>query len=106
MQFISAQIVRLVDSDFPGWAECEVFDAEGRRHVLKDKVSIFTIELLDADSEYPTRGTVPCEVLERYQNEIGQELARVSTVNPCDIESTDGLSEFTVPASHITSTAG
>jgi len=103
MHNLKVQIVRFVDSDFPGWVECELVDAEGRRHILKDKVPIFTVEVLDADRKYPTPGTVVCEVLERYQDEQGQELARVSTEKPFYIESTEGLSEFTVPTSLITS---
>jgi hypothetical protein len=103
MHNLEVQIVRFVGSDFPGWVECEVVDAEGRRHILKDKVPIFAVEVLDADSKYPMPGTVLCEVLERYQDEQGQELARVSTEKPFYIESTEGLSEFTVPTSLITS---
>jgi len=103
MHNLAVQIVRFVDSDFPEWVECELVDAEGRRHILKDKVPTFTVEVLDADSKYPTPGTVLCEVLESYQDENGQELTRVSKEKPCYIESTEGLSEFTVRASLITS---
>jgi len=106
MHFVSVQIVRFVDNGFPGWVECEVIDAEGRRHTLRDKVPIFTAELLDADSKYPTMGAVPCEVLGRYQDEKGRELAHVSTKNPCDIESAEGLSEFTVLASIVAAVPG
>jgi hypothetical protein len=45
MHFISAQIVRFVDTHQPGWVECEFVDAEDWRHVLRDKVPIFTAEL-------------------------------------------------------------
>jgi len=79
MHNVAVQIVRFVDSGFPGWVECELVDAAGRRHILKDKVPTFTPEDLDADSKYPTPGFVACEVVERYRNEKGQELVRVST---------------------------
>ncbi len=69
-------------------------DAEGRHHTLRDKVLLFTVELLDADSKYPTPGAGPCEVMGRFQDEKGQELVRVSTEKPCYIESAEGLSEF------------
>jgi len=75
MHNLAVQIVRFVGSDFPGWVECELVDAEGRRHILKDKVPLFTVEVLDAGSKYPTPGTVLCEVLERYQDEQGQEFS-------------------------------
>ncbi len=103
MHNLAVQIVRFADNNQPGWVECEFVDAEGRRHSIIEKVSVVTAEDLDADSKYPTPGVVSCEVLGRYQNEKGQELAHVSTVKPWDIESTEGLSEFTVPASLITS---
>jgi hypothetical protein len=104
MHSVAVQIVRFVNSDFPGWVECELVDTAGRRHILKDKVPIFTAEDLNINSKYPTQGFVACEVVQRYQNEKGQELVRVSTHKPYDIESAEGLSEFTVSASLVSST--
>jgi hypothetical protein len=101
MNLISVQIVRFVDSDFPGWVKCELVDSDRRYHTLKDKVPIFTIEPLDANSKYPTSGAAPCEPLERFQDERGRELARISTKKPCNIESSEGLSEFTILASQL-----
>ena len=63
-----------------------IVDVSGR-----DKVLIFTVEVLDADSEHPTTGKIPCEVLERSEDAIGRELVRVSTENPCGIDSAEGL---------------
>jgi len=103
MHSVSVQIVRFVDGNFPGWVECELVDADDRRHVLNDKIPIFTGELLDAHSEYPTPGSVRCEVVERFRDEEGRELVRVSTWTPDGIESTEGVSEFTVLASIVTS---
>jgi hypothetical protein len=102
MYYLAVQIVRFADSNQPGWVECEFVDAEGR-HSIIEKVPVVTAEDLDAESKYPTPGVVAGEVLERYQNEKGQELAHASTGKPWDIESTKGLSDFTVPASLITS---
>jgi hypothetical protein len=106
MHDLAVQIVRFVDSAFPGWVECEFVDAAGCLHVLKDKVPIFTVGDLDADSKYPAPGIVRCEIAERYKNEKGQLLVRVSTIKPDGIESTEGLSEFTVFATAVTSTHG
>ena len=103
MDNVTVQIVRFVDSSFPGWVECELVDAAGRRHLLKGKVPIFTVEDLHADTKYPTPGFVACEVVERYQNEKRQEVVRISTAKPYDIESTEGLSEFTVCANVVIS---
>jgi hypothetical protein len=101
MYNLAIQIVRFVDGGFPGWVECELIDAAGRRHIIKDKVPIFTVQSLEADSEYPVEGSLPCEVLERFRDGRGQELVRVSTEVPCHVESTEGLTEFTVRANLI-----
>src|SRR5258708_9263776 len=106
MQSFSVQIVRFVDGGFPGWVECEFVDAEGSRHIFKDKVPMFTVEVLDAESKYPTLGDISCEVLERYQDGTGRKLRRVTTKHPFYIESTEGYSEVTVPASLLTSAPG
>jgi hypothetical protein len=100
MHFISVRIVRFVDGHFPGWVECELVDAGGRRHIIIDKVPVLSDKDLDADSEYPTAGSVPCEVLNRYQDEKGRELVCVTTPG---IETKEGLSEFTVPGNLILS---
>jgi hypothetical protein len=104
MPCITAQIVRFVDAHQPGWVECEFVDAEGRNHILKDKIPIFTAEMLDVNSKYPIPGLIPCEVLERFKNEKGQELVRVTTERPCAIESAEGVFKFTVHSTLIIST--
>ena len=96
MSFLSVQIVRFVDSHQPGWVECEFLDARGRRHVIKEKVPVVTRRDLDADSDYPTQGSVACEILNRYRDENGQECVRLTTARPLGIETNEGLSEFTV----------
>ena len=99
MQNVAVQIVRFVDGDFPGCVECELVDADGRLHVIRDKVPILTVERLDATSRYPTPGVVRCEIVKRLQDEKGRELVRICTEKPDGIESTEGLHEFTVTAS-------
>jgi hypothetical protein len=58
MQNVSVQIIRFLDSSFPGWAECELIDADGKPHVIRDKIPIFTAETLDAKSLYPAAGSM------------------------------------------------
>ena len=106
MQNLPVRIVRFVGNHKPGWVACDLVDAEGRRHVFIDKVPIFTIEPLDAGSDYPKPGIVRCKVLKRWQDEKGLELVRVSTTSPDGVESTEGLGEFTVLADLITTVSG
>ena len=100
-QNLAVQVVRFVDERFPGWVACEFADADAHRHVLIDKVPIFTTELLDAASSYPQPGSVPCEVLARWQDTQGRELVRVTIARPVGMESTDGLSEFVVTVAQL-----
>jgi len=102
MQNVSVQIVRFVDAHQPGWVECELTDADGRRHIIREKVPIFTAELLDDQSRYPVTGGMPCEIVQRFHDMQGRELVRVST-EQCGIESVEGVTAFTVTASLVTS---
>jgi len=79
--------------------ECELIDADGRLHVIRDKVPIFTTELLDAESKYPTPGVLRCEIVGGLQDRNGRELVRICTEKPDGIESTEGVREFTISAS-------
>jgi hypothetical protein len=76
-------------------------DATGRQHSIIEKIPIVTREDLDADSKYPTPGTVRCEVLKRYQNDKGRDLVCITTNRPFSVETTEGLSEFTVSGASI-----
>jgi hypothetical protein len=100
-QNLTVQIVRFVDDRFPGWVACEFVDANSLRHVLIDKVPIFTDELLGPTSSYPQLGCAPCEVLARWQDTQGRELVRVTLARPVGMESTEGLSEFVVTTTQL-----
>ncbi len=49
----------------------------------------------------PAKGSLPCEVVQRFQDVRGRELVRVSTEKP-GMESIEGVSEFTVAANLVT----
>ena len=102
MHALTVLVVRFVDGGFPGFVECELMDAEGHLHRFVDKVPMLMNGEYDAESKYPTPDSLRCEVLERYQDGSGRELVRVSTARPDAIESTVGVTEFTVPAILIT----
>ena len=101
MQKMAVQIVRFVGNHQPGRVACDLVDAEGR-HVFIDKVPIFTIEPLDAGSDYPKPRILRCKVLKRWQDQKGLQVVRVSTTGADGLVSTEGLYEFTVPAKLIT----
>ena len=105
MRMVGVKIIRFVDGDYPGWVECELVDAHGIRHVIRDKVHIFTGETLDAKSVYPSAGSMQCAVVQRFQDGLGRRLARVSTER-FKVESVDGVTEFTVDANLVTTFLG
>jgi hypothetical protein len=41
-------------------------------HTQTDQVPIFTVEMLDAESDCPVPGKIACEVLEPCDDEMGQ----------------------------------
>jgi hypothetical protein len=98
---LAVNIVRFTDDHFPGWVASEFMDAEGHRHTIIDKVPGLSLEDLDATSKYPRPGAARCEVLDRWQDSQGRELARISLVRPDGLESTEGLSEFVVISAQL-----
>ena len=103
MNTLAVQIVRNVDGSFPGWVECEFIDADGRRHIFKEKVPVVTAAPVDNASTFPVPGGIGCEVLARYRDETGKEVARITTERPRAIESTERQTELIVPSSLLTS---
>lgn len=106
MPAIVVQIIRFIDSDQPGFVECDFVDANGSQHTLFDKVPIFTAEDLDADSDYPRPGVADCQLLAQWTDEQGRQLARVTTALPFAIESRDGLSEFIILIEQLVAGSG
>lgn len=98
---LAVQIVRFADESFPGWLACEFVDCEGVRHTIVDKWPHIADEMLDEKSAYPCLGHVVCEVLSQFKHDQEGELVRISIANPVAMESTEGLSEFTVLASQL-----
>jgi hypothetical protein len=98
---LAVRIVRFIDDYQPGIVECEFNDADGHRHTLRDKVPIFTTELLDAHTSYPQPGTARCTALRVWQDSLGRGLITISTAAPFSIESIEGLSEFIVLQSQV-----
>lgn len=98
---LAITIVRFVDDHQPGLVECEFADAEGRIHKIVEKIPLVTAADLWRDSTYPQPGSVACEVLRKWSDEHGRELARITTDRPWSIESTEGLSEFVMLSSQL-----
>jgi hypothetical protein len=95
---LAVQIMKFVDADQPGWVACVFTDAQRRNHTLVDKIPVFTTSDLDSGSQYPQTGVADCQIISRYRDSEGGQLARIDTNKAFGIESTQGLSEFVVLA--------
>ena len=103
MKRLAIQVTRFLRDDQPGWIECEFEDAEHVRHILIDKVPIFSHELLDEASVYPREGVVRCQVLGQFRDALGRDLLRIALLD--GVTSTEDVSEFVVLANQISDDA-
>lgn len=101
MPSVAIKITRFVDEHQPGFVECVLVDASGKSHVFVEKAPVVSSENLWSTSSYPRWGSIACEVVADCSGQNGQALARVNTERPWGIESTEGLTEFVVPASDV-----
>ena len=95
---LAVEITRFLDKSQPGWVEVEFTDAEGRRHIFRDKVPIFTDKDLDGATAYPQPGGIRCEIVCESSDKLQN---RIDTSRPDDLESTQGLSEFVVNSTQL-----
>ncbi len=102
MPEVSVQIVEFLSSDQPGFVAATLTDIDGVVHTFHDKVPIFTIAAIDADTQLPVPGWLDCTVLEAFERD-GRELVRIDTEKPFDVESTTGSYRFLVAAENLTS---
>lgn len=102
---VTVQIVRFVEEHQPPIVEARLVDAMGRPHTFIEKSAIFTDDWSFTEaSAYPQPGAIRCETLAEWRDASGAELVRVTTERPDDIQSTEGLSEFIVPSSQVSTT--
>ncbi len=105
MHLLAVQIIQFVDESQPGWVRAEFLDAAGLKHRVVEKVPVITDKDLWIDSEYPCSGAIGCKILEAFKDDEGRKVVRISTQVPWGIESSDGISEFTVLAEQVSATA-
>jgi hypothetical protein len=101
MQAISVSITKFVDEHQPGFVECVLIDALGRKHHIIEKVPVVSNADLWSNSEYPQPGFVACNVEAVWKDVDGRSLARVNTAQPWSVESTEGATIFVVLASQV-----
>jgi hypothetical protein len=98
---LAVQIKRFVDDHQPGFVECVLVDADGRRHEFIEKGPVVSAANLWSDSVYPQPGCLGCAIDREWVDELGRCLVQVSTERPWSIESIAGETKFTVLARQI-----
>ena len=98
MMKLAVEIVRFLDEHQPGGVDVQFSDAVTRTHTFRDKVPIFTERDLTPASDYPQPGVIRCELLSESSDKLS---ARISTLRPDGLESTEGLSEFLVNSTQL-----
>jgi hypothetical protein len=98
---LAVVIVRFVDDCQPGIVAGEFVDAYGHQHIIIEKAPILSVEILDANNNYPRPGYAHCVVLDCWRDASERDLVRISTADPDSIETSGGLSEFVVLKTQI-----
>lgn len=65
-----AEALRWASSDFPGFVEVALTDAQGKRWILVEKSPVIGDDSLTSSTEYPRPVLLPCEV----QGQSGETL--------------------------------
>lgn len=101
MPAVSISIARFIDEHQPGFVDCELIDAFGKKHMFVEKVPVVSSVPLCSTSIYPQPGLVACEVKARWVDDSGKFLARVDANSPWSVESTEGITVFVVLDSQV-----
>lgn len=96
MYKVNVQIVRFVDSSFPGWIECLLTDTSNREWFFVDKVPIFTNQNMHEMSRYPQHGEIACEMIRSWVGQDGRKRCMITTERPWGISAKEGETEFEV----------
>ncbi len=103
---IEVAITGITDDSFPGWVECELYDAWGNKHVFHDKTQVFTCEALTAGSVFPHKGVVRCVLSDEWVDGDGRSIVTVSTDKPDGVETAEGVTRFDLLSSQVRFPAG
>ena len=98
---LNGAVTRWLDDDFPGSVEVQLADCDGAVVVLSDKVPVFGLDGLTADTPLPVSVEIACDVLRYERDPSGRDLAVV--VLSHGVTDQDDRNEFRVLASQVRS---
>jgi hypothetical protein len=95
VHYVRGVAVRWVDVEWPGWVEVQFCESDGTVVSLVDKVPIFDAsDCLTLGAALPTDVTIPCEVLERGADRIGNRSSLIRLRS--NVEDQHGRTTFQV----------
>ncbi len=98
MTSVLVTVSSFIDESFPGWVECWLEDAHGRRWKFNEKVPVVSAEALWTDSEYPKPGKIACRVLRKTADSSRRN---VVTVDTGGVETVEGCAIFEILAEQL-----
>lgn len=101
MASIRVSITKYISNDQPGIVECIFIDAWNKVHIVHEKAPVVTDKELDFDSEYPQEGILDCKIIQESNDINGRKIISVTTSQPWDIETVEGLQEFQLLEEHL-----
>lgn len=97
--YLRGAVTRWVDDAFPGWVETQLVEADGTVVVLTDKIPVFGLDDLTADTPLPAAVELACEVVRRERDRHDREL--VVVVLSHGVMDQEGRNQFRVLADQI-----
>jgi len=91
MPAVRVTIVGYVDDAQPGWVECILIDANGVDGSIIEKVPVVSVDDLNANSVYPQFGVIECEIVDKWVDHQGREVARIELYSVADTTRFDVL---------------
>ena len=102
MKAIKINIKRLIETGYPGYAECSFYDASYNEHIVHEKIPIVTDKDLDENSKYPQEGIIACEVINEWKDITGKLIFTVNTEKPWGVNTIEGLTKFDLLEEQLT----
>ena len=97
---VTVRLTQLLDDGNPPLVECLLIDSSGKTHTIVEKLPVVSL-LNELSEKGGATGSIACEVLSNWQDDQGRHLAKINTQQPWHIESSEGVSEFTVLTSQM-----